>query len=64
MQDNDDKIKKALLVGVSHFAQSGFLSGLNNLMVFPMYHETFSDKFGFTKDDICVFFTIMDRMTR
>ncbi|CAG8681225.1 7170_t:CDS:2, partial [Paraglomus brasilianum] len=41
LKDNDDKIKKALLVGVSHFAQSGFLSGLNNLMIYPMYHKTF-----------------------
>ncbi|CAG8681447.1 7669_t:CDS:2, partial [Paraglomus brasilianum] len=27
---------------------------LNNLMIYPMYHKTFSDKFGFTEDDICI----------
>ena len=54
MQGNDENLEKALLVGVSRVAKSGYLSGLNNLKVFPMYKENFADSFGFTEDEISV----------
>jgi len=41
MQDNDS-LKKALLVGVTHVAKSGFLSGLNNLAVYPFMAPMFT----------------------
>jgi hypothetical protein len=52
MQSNDENLEKTLLVGVSRIAKSGYLSGLNNLKVFPMYKENFADSFGFTEDHI------------
>jgi len=54
MQSNDENLEKALLVGVSRVAKSGYLSGLNNLKVFPMYMEKFADRFGFTEDEIYI----------
>jgi hypothetical protein len=52
MQGNDENLEKAFLVGVSCIAKSGYLSGLNNLKVFPMYDKQFADCFGFTEDEI------------
>src|SRR5687767_7267770 len=54
MQSNDENLERALLVGVSRVAKSGYLSGLNNLKVFPMYMEKFADSFGFTEDEISI----------
>ena len=56
MQSNDENLERALLVGVSRVAKSGYLSGLNNLKVFPMYMEKFADSFGFTEDEIFILF--------
>ena len=52
MQDNDENLEKALLVGISCVAKSGFLSGLNNVKVFPMHEEKYADKFRFTEDEV------------
>src|SRR5436190_136028 len=54
MQSNDENLEKALLVGVSRVAKSGYLSGVNNLVVFPMYDQEYADKFGFTEDDVSI----------
>ena len=51
MQDNDENLEKALLVGI---AKSGFSSGFNNAYVFPMYEEEYADKFGFTENEVSV----------
>ncbi len=56
MQSNDENLEKALLVGVSRFAKSGYSSELNNMDVFPMYAEEYADKFGFTEDEISILF--------
>lgn len=52
LKGNDENIEKALLVGVLRVAKSGFLSGLNNLAVYPMHRNKYSDKFGFTEADV------------
>ena len=54
MQENDKNLDKALLVGVFCVAKSGFLSGFNNLKVFPMHDKKFADCFGFTEDEISI----------
>jgi hypothetical protein len=54
MQSNDENLEKAFLVGVSRVAESGYLSGLNNLKVFPMHNKKFADCFGFTEDEILI----------
>ncbi|CAG8758977.1 14031_t:CDS:2, partial [Rhizophagus irregularis] len=54
LKGNDENLEKALLVGVSRVAKSGYLSGLNNLQVFPMHHEVFANYFGFTEDEIFI----------
>lgn len=53
-QSNDENLEKALLVSVSHVAKSGYLSGFNNLNVFPMHHKVFANYFGFTEDEIFI----------
>ena len=54
MQSNDENLEKAFLVGVSRVAKSGYLSGLNNLKVFPMHDKKFADCFGFTEDEVSI----------
>ena len=54
MQSNDENLEKALLVGVSRVAMSGYLSGFNNLKVFSMDSTKFADCFGFTEDEIFI----------
>ena len=55
MQSNDENLEKALLVGVSRVAKSGYLSGLNNLDVFPMDDDQeYADKFGFTEEEVSI----------
>ncbi|RGB22823.1 hypothetical protein C1646_822395 [Rhizophagus diaphanus] len=55
LKDNDKNLEKALFVGVSRIAKSGYLSGLNNLNVFPMYVDKYATQFGFTEDEISIF---------
>ena len=64
MQSNDENLEKALLVGVSRVAKSGYLSGLNNLKVFPMYKENFADSFGFTEDEISIILQYCNKEVR
>ena len=52
MQTNDSNIYKALLVGVTRVAKAGYLSDFNNVTVYPMFEPTFSDKFGFTEEEV------------
>ncbi|CAG8446094.1 AAA-ATPase-like domain-containing protein [Gigaspora rosea] len=40
LKSNDENVAKAMLVGVLQIAKSGFLSGLNNLMVYPLHQES------------------------
>ncbi|CAI2187746.1 12947_t:CDS:2 [Funneliformis geosporum] len=52
LKSNDENLEKALLVGMSRVAKSGYLSGLNNMQVFPMHDQEYADKFGFTEEEV------------
>ncbi|KAI9346603.1 hypothetical protein BDR26DRAFT_855819 [Obelidium mucronatum] len=52
LKGNDENIYKAVLVGVLRVAKSDFLSGLNNLMVYTFKNRRFSDKFGFSSQEV------------
>lgn len=47
LKDNDF-IKKAMLTGILRVAKESIFSGMNNLEVYTLLNESFSDKFGFT----------------
>ncbi|RUS23945.1 AAA-ATPase-like domain-containing protein, partial [Jimgerdemannia flammicorona] len=51
LKDNIN-LHKAFLVGVLRVGKSGFLSGLNNISVYPMTHPQFASSFGFTSDEV------------
>lgn len=44
-------LEKAMITGILRVAKESVFSGLNNLMVYSMLSESFSDKFGFTEED-------------
>ncbi|CAG8684354.1 13672_t:CDS:2, partial [Racocetra persica] len=59
LKSNDENVAKAMLVGVLRIAKSGFLSGLNNITIYPFHQENYEDssplyvdKFGFTSDEV------------
>lgn len=52
IQDNDENIAKALPVGVNPVAKTGCLP--NNVKVYPMFDSCFSDKFGFTWEEVAI----------
>ncbi|CAB4412680.1 unnamed protein product [Rhizophagus irregularis] len=64
LKDNDENLEKALLVGVSRITKSGYLSGLNNLNVFPMYVDKYATQFGFTEDEISILLQHCDKKER
>ena len=41
-------LERGILTGILRAAKEGIFSGLNNLRVFTLLDEEFSDKFGFT----------------
>ncbi len=51
LKDNEF-LKKAFLTGITRTAKEGIFSGLNNFNVCTMLNETFSDKFGFTQEEV------------
>ena len=44
-------VKMGVMTGVLRVAKEGMLSGLNNLRVFTVFDEPFSEYFGFTEDE-------------
>ncbi|RHZ56085.1 hypothetical protein Glove_406g57 [Diversispora epigaea] len=56
LKSNSKNVAKAMLIGVLRIAKSGFLSGLNNIKVYPFHKESrfprYVDKFGFTSDEV------------
>jgi hypothetical protein len=57
-------LEKALFIGVSRIVKSGYLSGLNNLNVFPMYVDKYATQFGFTEDEIFILLQYYDKKER
>ncbi len=51
MKDNNH-VKMGILTGVLRVAKEGMLSGLNNLKVYTVFDENFSEYFGFTQDEV------------
>ncbi|RUS25330.1 hypothetical protein BC938DRAFT_472319, partial [Jimgerdemannia flammicorona] len=51
LKDNVN-LNQAFLVGILRVGKSGFLSGLNNISVYPMTHPQFASSFGFTSDEV------------
>ncbi|CAG8751825.1 1513_t:CDS:2, partial [Gigaspora rosea] len=56
-KDNEKNLEKALLVG----AKPVYLSGINNLMVYPMYVDKYATQFGFTEDEISILLQHYDK---
>ena len=51
MKDNNH-VKMGVMTGVLRVAKEGMLSGLNNLKVYTVFDESFSEYFGFTADEV------------
>ena len=51
LKDNNH-VKMGVMTGVLRVAKEGMLSGLNNLNVFTVFDEPFSEYFGFTQDEV------------
>ena len=51
LKDNNN-VEKALITGILRVAKESIFSGLNNLEVNTMLSNKFSDKFGFTQDEV------------
>ena len=51
LKDND-YVKKALVTGILRVAKESIFSGLNNLEVNTILGDSFSDKFGFTLEEV------------
>ena len=45
-------LERGILTGILRAAKEGIFSGLNNLRVFTLLDEEFSDKFGFTVPEV------------
>ncbi|RUO96648.1 hypothetical protein BC936DRAFT_141678 [Jimgerdemannia flammicorona] len=54
LKSNDLNIYRAFLVGVMRVAKAGYLSDFNNVMVYGMFNTRFSDKFGFTEEEVAI----------
>ncbi len=51
LKDNSS-LERGILTGILRAAKEGIFSGLNNLRVFTLLDEGFSDKFGFTVSEV------------
>ena len=51
LKDNEH-VKMGVMTGVLRIAKEGMLSGLNNLKVFTVFDEPFSEYFGFSEDEV------------
>lgn len=56
LKDNNN-VEKALVTGILRVAKESIFSGLNNLEVDTMLSNKFSDKFGFTQQEVDNFLT-------
>ena len=49
---NNEYLKKAVLTGVVRIAKEGMFSGLNNVEVYSLFHQPYSEYFGFTEAEV------------
>ncbi len=52
LKDTDQYLEKSVLTGIMRVAKESIFSGLNNPGVYTLLEEEFSDKFGFTEDEV------------
>lgn len=45
-------LEKAVITGILRVAKESLFSGLNNLKVYPILHQEYSQYFGFTEDEV------------
>ncbi len=65
MKDNAH-VEMGIMTGVLRVAKEGILSGLNNLMVYTVFENRFSQYFGFTREEVeamCAYYGVPERMT-
>ena len=64
MKDNAH-VEMGLMTGVLRVAKEGILSGLNNLKVYTVFENRFSQYFGFTHEEVeamCAYYGVPERM--
>lgn len=64
LKDTDEYLEKSVITGILRIAKESIFSGLNNPGVYTVISEEFSDKFGFTENDVESFlnrFNLLDR---
>ncbi len=54
LKDNIN-LEKAMITGILRVAKESIFSGLNNLEVYSLLSERYSDKFGFTEEETIEF---------
>ncbi len=52
LKDNDTYLQKAVLTGILRISKESIFSDLNNIEVYTLLDREFSDKFGFTTDEV------------
>lgn len=60
-------LEKSMITGILRVAKESVFSGLNNLKAYSMLSESFSDKFGFTEEEvesILSYFNVIDEASR
>jgi hypothetical protein len=64
LKDTDQYLEKSVLTGIMRIAKESIFSGLNNPGVYTLLSEAFSDKFGFTEEEVEALlkdFRVLDR---
>ena len=49
---NNPYLEKAVITGILRVAKESLFSGLNNLKVYSLLHERYSEYFGFTESEV------------
>ena len=52
LKDNDRYLQKAVLTGILKVSKESIFSDLNNIAVYTLLDKEFSDKFGFTSNEV------------
>ena len=52
LKDNDVNVYKAVLTGILRISKESIFSDLNNIEVYTLLNSQFSDKFGFTTNEV------------